>query len=114
MKPTNMVATILALILAGANSEARVMLRVRAPPMPMPAKKRRMQNVLKLCTQKSPPLNTENMMRPRMRGIFLPMRSASMPSPAVPIMRPIRPYDTTEPATTGLRVPLLDDVGHHV
>ena len=79
MKPTNMIPTILALTLAGANSEARVMLRVRAPPMPMPAKKRRMQNVLKLCTQKSPPLKTENMMRPRMRGIFLPMRSASMP-----------------------------------
>ena len=79
------------------------MLRTRVPPMPMPAKKRRMQNVLKLCVQKSPPLKAENMMRPRMRGIFLPTRSASMPRVAVPIMRPMRPYETTEPATTGLR-----------
>ena len=54
MKPVNMVATILPLILAGANSGGEGDVQGEGAAHAQPARKRRIQNVLKSCDPEEP------------------------------------------------------------
>ena len=91
VKPPTAAVNIFALILAGANSEMSVMVRVNAPPNPKPHRKRRIQKTKKLGAKKAIPLKIENIATANNKIFFLPMRSDAIPKAMAPNISPKKP-----------------------
>jgi len=89
------------LSLASTNSETSVEATGSSPPRPIPAKKRKIQRMVKVVAKAESPLANENKRTVRSNTHLRPYRSAIIPAKTAPTAIPIELMLPSHPACSG-------------